>query len=343
MENINTNISVTINRYDVASYIMVGIGLLMVMTLHLLPAFIAGFLVYELVHTLAFVLRASKLANVRAKLTAVALLAMVVIALLGLSIWGLIIFLHSGAGSIPVLMQKMAEIIDRSRDTLPLWLSDYLPHDTEGTKVGITHWLRTHANELQVVGKEAGRAIAHSLVGMIMGALVSLQEVSSAHEYRPLTQALVARAVGLSGAFRAIVFAQVRIAALNSIFTALYLGLVLPIAGIHLPLVKTMVALTFIAGLLPVIGNLFSNTVVVVVSLSHSPAIAVASLGFLIVIHKLEYFLNARIVGNQIHARTWEILLSMLLMEAVFGLPGVVAAPIYYAYVKGELSERGVV
>ena len=104
-----------------------------------------------------------------------------------------------------------------------------------------------------------------------------------------------------------------------------------------------MVALTFITGLVPVIGNLISNTVVVVVSLSHSPATALASLVFLLVIHKLEYFLNARIVGSQIHARVWEILLSMLLMEAAFGIPGVVAAPIYYAYIKSELSELGVV
>jgi predicted PurR-regulated permease PerM len=94
---------------------------------------------------------------------------------------------------------------------------------------------------------------------------------------------------------------------------------------------------------LPVVGNLISNTVIVVVSLSHSPAIAMASLGFLVVMHKLEYFLNARIMGAQIHARAWEILLAMLLMEAAFGIPGVIAAPIYYAYIKGELSELGMI
>jgi predicted PurR-regulated permease PerM len=59
------------------------------------------------------------------------------------------------------------------------------------------------------------------------------------------------------------------------------------------------------------------------------------------VIHKLEYFLNARIVGSQIAARAWELLLAMLVMEAAFGIPGVVAAPIYYAYLKRELSDAG--
>jgi predicted PurR-regulated permease PerM len=69
--------------------------------------------------------------------------------------------------------------------------------------------------------------------------------------------------------------------------------------------------------------------------------VAAAALVFLIVIHKLEYFLNARIVGSQINARSWELLLVMVLTEAAFGLPGLVAAPIYYAYIKSELHEMG--
>jgi predicted PurR-regulated permease PerM len=104
-----------------------------------------------------------------------------------------------------------------------------------------------------------------------------------------------------------------------------------------------LIALTFIVGLLPVVGNLISNTVIVVVSMAHSPSVALSSLGYLIVIHKLEYFLNARIVGARIRAHAWELLLAMLSMEAAFGLAGVVAAPIYYAYLKEELLQRGLV
>jgi predicted PurR-regulated permease PerM len=81
--------------------------------------------------------------------------------------------------------------------------------------------------------------------------------------------------------------------------------------------------------------------VIVIVSISHSFVVAIGSLFFLIVIHKLEYFLNARIVGSQIRAHAWELLVAMLLMEATFGLPGIVAAPIYYAYIKSECRERG--
>ena len=100
---------------------------------------------------------------------------------------------------------------------------------------------------------------------------------------------------------------------------------------------------TFITGLMPVVGNLISNVVIVVVSLSYSLNVAIGSLLFLIVIHKLEYFLNARIVGSRIECHAWELLLAMLAMEAAFGIAGVVAAPIYYAYLKDELSDRGLV
>ena len=59
---------------------------------------------------------------------------------------------------------------------------------------------------------------------------------------------------------------------------------------------------------------------------------------FLVVIRKLDYFVNARVMGTRIHARAWELLLAMLAMDAIFGIPGGVAAPIYYAHRKTELS-----
>lgn len=139
------------------------------------------------------------------------------------------------------------------------------------------------------------------------------------------------------------VFAQVRISALNTLLTAIYLVVVLPLFGVHLPLTKTMILITFLVGLLPVIGNLISNTVIVVISLSYSLPVAVGSLAFLVIIHKLEYFINARIVGTQIEASAWELLLAIVVMEAAFGLAGVIAAPVFYAYLKSELTSRNLV
>jgi predicted PurR-regulated permease PerM len=154
----------------------------------------------------------------------------------------------------------------------------------------------------------------------------------------PLAAALGLRAQRLAEAFHNIVFAQIKISLLNTVFTAIFLLGVLPLLGIHVPLAKTLVVITFIVGLLPVIGNLISNTAITIAGLSISLGVGIAALGFLILIHKLEYFLNARIVGGQIRARAWELLVAMLLMEAAFGLPGLIAGPIYYAYLKSELE-----
>src|SRR5690606_19542109 len=143
--------------------------------------------------------------------------------------------------------------------------------------------------------------------------------------------------------FRRVVFAQFWISAINTVFTALYLAVVLPGFGVNLPFTKTLIVVTFVAGLLPILGNLISNTVIFVVSLSQSLFVALGSLAYLIAIHKLEYFLNARIIGSHIRARAWELLLAMLVMEAAFGMPGLVAAPIYYAYLKDELREKDLI
>lgn len=327
-------------RYDIAAWVLAGLALLLILKLHLLSALIAGLLVFELVHVVAPWIRAMHLDRNR-RLAVVALLAVLIATLIALMVAGLIAFFRSDAGSVAALLQKMASIIEDARGRLPEWIAAYLPYDTEAMQAAIVAWLRSHAGELSGYGETAARVLAHILIGLVIGALISLREAGASERMGPLARSLAARAGRLGEAFRRIVFAQLRISALNTLLTAIYLAVLLPLAGIHLPLVKTMILITFLAGLLPVIGNLISNTVIVVVSLSFSLYAAVASLVFLVVIHKLEYFINARIVGTKIGAGAWELLLAMLVMEAAFGLPGVVAAPFYYAYVKNELSSRG--
>lgn len=332
----------TLHRIRYASWFIAALALLLVLELHLLPALLAGLLVYELVHRTAPLLE-SRLSGLAAKQTAVIFLASIVVGVTVLGTALTIGFFRGDSGSLAALAQKMAEILENSRQSMPAWLVGAMPDSAEGIKSAVIHWLREHAAQVQTAGKEATLVMAHVLIGLIIGALLALREVGGQRMTQPLAGALTERARRLADAFRRIVFAQVRISAINTVLTAFYLVVLLPMFGIHLPLTKTMIALTFVAGLLPVIGNLVSNTVIVIVSLAHSPQVAIASLGFLVVVHKFEYFLNARIVGARISAQSWELLLAMLVMEAAFGLPGVVAAPVYYAYLKQELIDAGLV
>ena len=328
--------------HEYAAWTLAVLSIFFVLKFHLLPALIAGLLVYELVHAF-FPLFVRHLSTGRAKGVAVGLVVLLVLGMVTAMSFGIIVYMKSEGGSLSALLAKMADILESSRATMPKWLAAYLPSSAEGISDNLSRWLREHAAELQLIGKETGHILAHMLIGMVIGAMVSLREACATDSSGPLSKALAERIFRMGEAFRRIVFAQVRISGINTAFTAIYLAVVLPLFGVHLPLTKTMIVVTFLAGLLPVVGNLISNTVIFVVSLAHSPAIAMSSLGFLVVIHKLEYFLNARIVGAQISAKAWELLTAMLVMESAFGLPGLVAAPICYAWLKDELKQRGLV
>ncbi len=324
---------------EYAAWIIAAAALIFVILLHLLPALLAGLLVFHLVGAMTPWL-ARAMPNDRAKLIAVALLSTIVVGLLVAAALALGSVLRTEIGSYSGLFRKLAELVGSIRGMLPAWLLETLPATADALQTVVTRWLREHSQEVQGFGTAFGRGTVKLFIGMIIGALVALYEARPAGSAAPLALALRERASRIASAFSRVVFAQVWISGLNTIFTAIFLGVVLPALDIHLPLTKTLIAITFIAGLLPVIGNLISNTVITFVALSVSLYVALAALVYLIVIHKLEYFLNARIVGSHINARAWEILIAMLVMESAFGLPGLVAAPIYYAYLKDELAAR---
>ena len=331
-----------ISSTELASFLLAGAALLLILHSGLLAALYSGLLVYALVHLIAPAL-SLRMSNQKAKLTSVAVLGSVIVLLLTLVLWFPLAFFLSDDGSYPVLVKKMADLIELSRNQIPEWIADYLPESAEALQQILTAWMREHAGQAKHIGEQTGRTIAHLIIGMVIGAMAALYDTTRIHHFKPLAAAMHKRVVNLHQAFRQIVFAQVQIAAINAIFTGVFLLLILPLAGIHLPFVKTMILVTFVAGLLPVIGNLISNTVIVVISLSHSLSTAGLALLFLVTIHKLEYFLNAKIVGTKINARAWELLSAMLVMEALFGIAGVIAAPVFYAYIKSELSQAELV
>ncbi|HET6432011.1 AI-2E family transporter [Dyella sp.] len=326
-----------------ASYVLTALALLLVLQLHLLPALLAGLLVYELVQGISPLL-GRRIPGDRARMLVVALIGVVVVGLILLLILGVLSLLRSEIGNPQVLWrEQLMPLVEKARQQLPPALTTWMPDSVDELRVMAMELTRKHAGSLQLVGKETARVILHIIIGMVLGAIVALSRTRPAHLSAPLSAALSARCLKLADAFHNIVFAQIKISLINTAFTAIFLLGALPLFGIHLPFAKTLVVITFVVGLLPVIGNLLSNTAVTVVGLSVSLGVGVAALAFLVLIHKLEYFLNARIVGTQIRARAWELLIAMLVMEAAFGLPGLVAAPIYYAYLKRELEARDLI
>ena len=323
------------------SYALAAIAALAILELHLLGALVAGLAVHQL--TTRGAARLKMNSHGRARGILVAALSVVIIGLLLGAGLGLSSFLHSDSANLPGLLDKVNGVLVDTRSHLPPVIANLIPADMTALRETASSKLHEHAEALQGAGKAALTGFVHIFIGLVLGAMVALSELKDDPDSRPLARALKDRASHLATVFGQIVSAQLKISLLNTALSALFLLVVLPLIGAPVPLAKTLVLLTFVLGLLPVAGNLLSNTLVVLVSLSVAPWVALVSLGFLIVIHKLEYFLNARIVGGEIDAKAWELLLAMLAMEAMFGLPGVIAAPIFYAWVKRELRERALV
>lgn len=323
-------------------YITLGLtvsALLFTLYIGLLPALLAGLLIYQVVEFGASMLSRVGFIPSTGKLILLLIVSLLFAGACAVGLNALASQISGSPESIAILLQKMADVVITGQNYMPLWAQNYLPANIEEWQVAASEWLRENARELSVFGKEVGILFAHIVIGMVIGGMVAVnpgfQKING-----PLGKAMAQRVEHVDTAFRRIVFSQIRISALNTLLTAIFLAIVLPALGTPLPLTKTMIAVTFVAGLLPIIGNLISNTVIFIIALSVSPMAAVGSLIFLVLLHKLEYFVNAHIVGTQIRARAWELLIAMLVMEAAFGITGLVAAPIFYAYIKDELTDR---
>jgi hypothetical protein len=109
-----------------------------------------------------------------------------------------------------------------------------VPGNPDDLKGAVVSWLETHARDLQTIGAHAGRSMAHILVGLVVGAMVSRLGVRPRVSDRPLARALVERVTRLGNAFRRIVFAQIRISALNTVLTGLFLIVGLPLCYAYL-------------------------------------------------------------------------------------------------------------
>jgi len=133
--------------------------------------------------------------------------------------------------------------------------------------------------------------------------------------------------------FRRVIGAQVIISAINTALTATF------VYAFGLPYATMVIILTFLCGLLPVVGNLISNTLIVGLGFTISPQFAGWALLFLVLIHKLEYFLNSRIIGGRIRHPMWLTLLALLVGERLLGITGIILAPVALDFLKTEASK----
>jgi predicted PurR-regulated permease PerM len=136
--------------------------------------------------------------------------------------------------------------------------------------------------------------------------------------------------------FATVMGAQITISFINTALTSIF------VISASLPFAPVVIGVTFLCGLLPIIGNLVSNSVIVGIAFTISPRLAIGALIFLVVLHKLEYFLNSKIVGDRIKNPVWLTLLGLIIGERLLGIAGMILAPVILHYIKGEASQIAV-
>ncbi|MEA2238800.1 MAG: hypothetical protein QOC81_3524 [Thermoanaerobaculia bacterium] len=332
---------------EIAAWLLIGGLLAYILVWHLVPAVVGGLVLYLVLD------RLSVSFSKRMPGAAARPLALILVTLVGGGvIFGvvalLVSYLRHHVDNLPAMMTRMADILQSTRAWLGGYGEQLIPEvmtDAETIKAAFAVWLKEHAETLKLAGSTVSLGVVHLFMGMLLAVMVFFRHVTHRANFVPgtLSEMLEQKVVRFTRAFAQIASAQVKISFLNTALTALYLLVALPLFGQHLPFATTIVFVTFVCGLIPVLGNLISNSVIVILSLGISPGLALASLLFLVVIHKLEYLTNSRIVGSQTDSQAWEILLAILIGETAFGVSGVVMAPILYAFVKRELRDRGLV
>jgi predicted PurR-regulated permease PerM len=318
------------------------IGVLACLLMHVVPALLVGLLVFVATNVIFNKLDATKLSTSFKKWGTACIVivgASMVIGLLTLSIAGFI-----SAHSINGFVEKLSETITQFRTYLPATIAAYIPDSLVELKLMAFSSVKEHANTLAL----KGRAFLHHALLMfiagIVGFLLALNRGThtfDADKHRgggAFETEWLRLWLSLTESFKQIAFAQTKIALVNAVLTGVFILVILPLLGWHIPYAKLLILATLLFGLIPIVGNLVSNTLIVLLAISVAFPAAVTALIFLVVVHKLEYLLNSRIQGGQIGVKSWELLLVLFIFELLFGLAGMVASPIIYAVIKKELK-----
>ncbi len=133
--------------------------------------------------------------------------------------------------------------------------------------------------------------------------------------------------------FKQVMGGQIIISLINTAISSIL------VFGLHLPSPLLLIGLIFFCGLFPVVGNLVSNTILTIIAfVSFGLWAAAACLLLLIVIHKLEYFLNSKIISGIVNLPMVVSLTSLVIGEVLLGLIGLMLAIPMLLFLRHELE-----
>ena len=267
------------------------------------------------------------------------------LALLAGLAYALTYFIHATVQALPNIAEKAVPVIIQ-------WATDHrvkLPFtDLDSLKDKAFAFARSQASHLgnfadfargattQFVYLVVGCVVA---IGLFLNPRLDLDHPSGAlrhNMYSLCCEEISQRFAMFYRSFDMVMKAQLTISAIDTVLTGIFM------ACMGLPHLVVAVGVTFLCGLIPVVGNLMSNTLVVALGFMVAPDKGLWALVFLVLIHQLEYLLNSKIIGKKIHTSVWLTLLALLLGERLMGITGMVLAPVVLHYIRMEASKCAV-
>ena len=249
--------------------------------------------------------------------------------------FGFGLFIHQAIVELPRIVAKAVPAVVQYADNhgvnLPIT-------DLEDLKDAAPNMVRQSLGTLGNFAKIATKEFVMLAAGVVIAIGIFVNRIPQApaelNLYSFYESMIHSRFHAFYQSFEKVMGAQLIISLVNTVATAVYLlsSSMRPYAGLLIPL-------TFICGMLPIVGNLISNTLIVGIAFGLvSPGAALGALVFLIVVHKMEYFLNSKVIGSRIRHPMWMTLIGLILGEYLMGIPGVILAPVILSFLKVEGS-----
>ena len=255
--------------------------------------------------------------------------------------YGFVFFVRQALHTLPrVLEESLPSIISYAQQHGIDFLTTY--EDVESLKQLLVQTIKEQLGEVAKYATVATKEFVIMLISLVVASSLFLdsqldldreRHAKRNNLYSALCESISKRFATLFASFATVMGAQLLISCINSLATAIF------VISIGLPHAFLVIVVTFLCGLLPIIGNLISNTIIFGISATISVKLAIAALGFLVVLHKFEYFLNSKIIGSRIRNPMWLTLLALVIGEKLGGIPGMIFAPVILNYIKLETSK----
>lgn len=310
------------------SYVFMTVILAVIVIFHLAHVLLAGLFAFMLMDFFYRLIRRFRVPELSARFAAAGVFSLVVL----LTAYVLTRFLHQTLLTVPGIVDGALPqfTVMAQRYGVELPFSNFYE-----LRELVNSRLLGHAGTITKASTLLTREVFHMVVGLIAVVLYFVSD--RAPRYAPNLFDAVRHETNnriwkFMQSFARVFGAQIVISAINAVLTLLFLYF----TGIpHMAFLTTM---TFLIGIIPIIGNIISNSVIAVTALGVSLNLALAALVYLIIIHKLEYFLNSKIMGSSVELPMWQMLLAILLGNVIMGIAGIMLAPALLHYIKSELK-----